>query len=64
MPIEKYGTRVCNLLMEGDGAWPRFISKWWKDVVYMEEGVGIGGLMHKSSGRWGFSNSANFLNDL
>jgi hypothetical protein len=35
--VEKYGPRLCNLLVDGDGAWSRFISKWWKDIANLDE---------------------------
>ena len=38
--LEKYGPNVCNLRKGGMGIWPRHSSKWWKDIVNLEEEVG------------------------
>ncbi|XP_024639915.1 uncharacterized protein [Medicago truncatula] len=37
---EMYGTEIENLLEVGLDSWPRFASKWWIDVVKIDEGEG------------------------
>jgi hypothetical protein len=35
---EKYGPTVGNLLLGGSNNWPRFVSRWWKDIVTLDDG--------------------------
>jgi hypothetical protein len=37
---EKYGARICGLLEVEEGNWPRYISKWWKDIMTLEDREG------------------------
>jgi len=37
--VEKYGQKATDLLVRRS-TWPRFASRWWKDLVNLEGGVG------------------------
>lgn len=37
--VEKYGQKATDLLVRFD-TWPRYASRWWKDLVNLEGGVG------------------------
>lgn len=37
--ICKYGTRI-NLLLRGNDNWPSNASRWWKDLVTLEDSLG------------------------
>ena len=41
--IEKYGNQVNKVLVDGDDSWPSIMSRWWRDLIFLEEGVGWGG---------------------
>ena len=36
--MEKYGSNVTNIALGGRDSWPRWASKWWKDLVRLEDG--------------------------
>jgi hypothetical protein len=61
--IEKYGTRVSNLLVEGVGSWPNFMSRWWKDIVHLEEGGGEKWFNVEVIRKVGFGNATSFWKD-
>lgn len=39
MLVEKYSQKATDLLVRC-GTWPRYASRWWKDLVNLEGGVG------------------------
>jgi len=61
--VEKYGLRVGNLLVEENGAWPRFISKWWKDIAHLEEVGGERWFNTEVVRKAGIGNSTSFWKD-
>lgn len=38
--IEKYGDNINEVTTLGGLNWPRYISKWWKDIMTLDEGEG------------------------
>jgi len=39
--IEKYGHSIGDLLHFESDSWPRFASRWWKDIVTLDDGGGV-----------------------
>lgn len=37
---EKYGVAIEDLLDAEVDTWPRYVSKWWKDIVTLDKGGG------------------------
>ena len=61
--IEKYGIRVSNLLIAQGGTWPRFMSKWWKDIAQLEDNGGISWFNSEVVRKVGVGNSTSFWKD-
>jgi len=61
--IEKYGPWVCSLLGEGVATWPRYISKWWTDIVNVEESGGERWFNAEVIRKDGNGNSTRFWKD-
>jgi len=44
---EKYGPSIGSILDGRNVVWPRNASRWWRDVLSLEEGGGLVGSIRK-----------------
>jgi hypothetical protein len=38
---EKYGMRIGEILSVAEANWPRYVSRWWKDIANLEVHEGV-----------------------
>jgi hypothetical protein len=38
--VENYGEYICKEVDLGNFSWPKYSSKWWKDLLSLDESLG------------------------
>jgi len=62
--LEKYGDSIRNLVEVGEVIWPSLASRWWKDLMSLEEVVGSNWFNEEVSRKVGNDLHTSFWKDI